>query len=210
MTDGWSNKQKQIAGMACTEAGIDDAERKFILRQFRRAMFDRDGNAATEPSSTSPKLTNADFERFMAIVEDRAGGKVLHFTAGYWQGKSASRSTHASERQAHRIHELYDQFARQTAGGLRGHGTYGLDGLIRRVSNGRTHVPEKLTPREGHNMIEMLSDLIRRRGPASPPSAERQARLFSDHEPADRYTTVGPPPKQRRGRRHMTDDDIPF
>lgn len=81
----WSNVQKQLAVRACKAAGIDDEQRLFILRQFRHAHHD---GAIT---STSPKLTNQDYAEFMAIAERSAGagGKLLHFTAGYWRQHAA-------------------------------------------------------------------------------------------------------------------------
>jgi len=87
----WSNTQKQIAARAAKAAGINDEQRRLILRQLPNAFYDRKGNAADEPSSTSRKLTNPDMEQFMATVEDFAGGKVLHFERGYWSNANQTR-----------------------------------------------------------------------------------------------------------------------
>lgn len=94
----WTDLQKQIAVRACSAAGLTDERRKLILRQLWRSMFDRQGKAIAEPSSTSLKLNNSDFEHFMAIVERFSGGQVKtidsrtgqpSFSLGYWQRKAA-------------------------------------------------------------------------------------------------------------------------
>ena len=77
----WTNQQKQIAARACKAAGIGEEHRRLILMNIDHARMP-DGRV----TSTAPKLNNADFEQFMAIVEQAAGGQVLHFTQDYWQG----------------------------------------------------------------------------------------------------------------------------
>lgn len=96
----WTNVQKQIAARACQAAGIDDEQRRFLLRQFPRAKFDREGKPCPEPTSTSQRLNNSDFEQFMSMVERQAGGCVLHFSKDYWSKKAAgdlSRMRHLVE-----------------------------------------------------------------------------------------------------------------
>jgi hypothetical protein len=213
----WSKKQKQIAGMACGQAGVDNDARKLILRQFRNAFFNVQGMPVSDPTSTSSKLENKDFERFMAILEDRAGGRVLNFSPNYWQEKAGSRSDNVNERMAWKARELYRTYESQQAGGLHGHGIYGLDGLVSRFSAHRTRVLEELTPKEAWNLVEMLKDLVSRRGePATTKEEERQERLFSDREtPA--FSTVSPapaaPPRKRMARQPqkvLETEDIPF
>jgi hypothetical protein len=179
----WTKKQRQIAGMACRDAGIDDAARKLLLRQLPNAMFNAGGVPVGDPSSTSPRLSQADFERFMAVIEDRAGGKLLNYSAHYWQDKAGSRSTVANERMTTKIMSLYREYESQECGGLDGHGIYGLDGLVRRFSNQRTAVIEELQPKEAWNLIEMLKAVIARRGSSKPDARPQQRRLFSDCEP---------------------------
>ena len=123
----WTSLQKQLAVRACRAAGISEEVRTdMILRNFSHAHFDGD------ITSTSPKLTNQDFAAFMAIVERHAGGKILHFTAGYWERSSADEL----QRMRHR--------ARRTAGELEASGDLapngaGLAGWIsKRVSGGAT------------------------------------------------------------------------
>ncbi|MEZ6193966.1 MAG: hypothetical protein R3C45_22195, partial [Phycisphaerales bacterium] len=81
----WTNRQKMVAAQVCREAGLDDDHRKLVLRQFRRAMYDADGLACDQPSSRSKRLTNRDFEQFMAIIERSAGGKLKGYSVTYWQ-----------------------------------------------------------------------------------------------------------------------------
>lgn len=99
----WFDNQKATAVRACKAAGIGDEHRKLILRQFPRAFYKQDQKtgriyAVEEPTSTSPKLNNSDFEHFMAIVERFSGGQVKtidsrtgqpSFSLGYWQRKAA-------------------------------------------------------------------------------------------------------------------------
>lgn len=83
----WTNTQKQIAARACQAARISQEQRRdVILRNFAHAKLP-DGQI----SSTAPRLTNRDFEQFMAIVEGYAGGQVLHYSRGYWADCAADQ-----------------------------------------------------------------------------------------------------------------------
>lgn len=84
----WSDKQKQLAVRACKGANIDDAQRELILRQLGgRAIVNG------RVTSTSAKLTNAEFNQFMATVEVYSGGQVkirdrsnkYRYRFGHWQ-----------------------------------------------------------------------------------------------------------------------------
>jgi len=82
---GWTNKQKGLAVRACKSVGIDDDQRRLILRQLGGHAVPRRG---AEPTSTSPKLTQGDFEKFMACVESYADdGQLLGKPAGYWEDR---------------------------------------------------------------------------------------------------------------------------
>jgi len=130
----WTNQQKQIAVRACRAAGIGEEQRRdMVLRNLDNAHLP-DGRI----SSTSPKLTNADFEQFMAIVEQAAGGKILHFTEGYWV-KSAADSL---GRMRHKVRGLAAEL--EAAGHLAANGI-GLAGWIeKRVTRGATNRLEEL------------------------------------------------------------------
>lgn len=84
----WTDKQKALAVRACKDAHINTEQRELILRQLGgRAVV---GERAT---STSGALTNADFNQFMAIVEQYSGGQIktrgrggkLLYRVGHWQ-----------------------------------------------------------------------------------------------------------------------------
>lgn len=95
---GWTHKQKRLHIMACRDAGIGDEHRRLLLRQLGAAAI-VDGEA----TSTSPRLTDADFDKFMSCVESCApGGRVLDFQAGHWAGRFAqggySRAMHQALR----------------------------------------------------------------------------------------------------------------
>jgi len=130
----WTNPQKQIAVRACRAAGISEEQRRdMILRNMANARLP-DGRV----TSTAPKLTNADFEQFMAIVEQGAGGKVLHFTEGYWVKNAAD----SLGRMRHKVRLLAAEL--EAAGHLAANGI-GLAGWIeKRVTRGATNRLEEL------------------------------------------------------------------
>ncbi len=123
----WTDKQKSLAVRACHAAGISEDQRiDLILRNFPRAHHRGD------ITSTSPRLASGDFAAFMGIVERFAGGKVLHFAAGYWQRASADRL----QRMRYRVNRI--AAALEAAGKLQPNGV-GLAGWIeKRVSGGIT------------------------------------------------------------------------
>jgi len=129
----WTNKQKQLAVRACRAAGITEEQRTdLILRNFQHAHHGGD------ITSTSPKLDCRDFEAFMAIVEKFAGGKVLHFTAGYWRDH-ADDYLARMRRKALAVARELESAGRLAAGGA------GLAGWIeKRVSGGATRRIEDL------------------------------------------------------------------
>jgi len=129
----WTSKQKQLAVRACKAAGISEDQRvDLILRNFPHAHHGGD------ITSTSPQLTNQDFAAFMAIVENFAGGKVLHFTAGYWKKASGDEL----QRMRFRVSRI--AAALEAAGKLAPCGA-GLAGWIaRRISNGATDRVDQL------------------------------------------------------------------
>lgn len=82
---GWTKRQKQLAVVACRQAGIDDNSRHLLLYQLG-------GKAIVNgcATSTSPKLGNADFEKFMAIIESYSGGQIGNKERGYWEEQFAN------------------------------------------------------------------------------------------------------------------------
>ena len=101
----WSKKQKGMAVRACKSVRIDDDTRKLLLRQLG-------GHALVngEPTSTSRRLTQADFEKFMACVESYAEyGKLLGKPAYYWENQFAKGGLGRLLHRARQMqHELID------------------------------------------------------------------------------------------------------
>jgi hypothetical protein len=141
----WTNIQKQLAARACRAAGISEEQRvDMILRNFPRAQYQGD------ITSTSPKLTNQDYEVFMAIVERFAGRKVLHFTEGYWQAAAADSLSRMRFKAQH-IAAALEAAGKLQPGGI------GLAGWIeKRVSGGATRKMEEL---DFHGMVALILGL---------------------------------------------------
>lgn len=102
---GWTNEQKKLAIIACRDAGISDEHRKMLLRHLGAAAL-INGN----PSSTSPRLTNGDFEKFMYLVEGcTPEERLLNYPAGHWQAKFAegtySRLMHRALQMSHTLQD---------------------------------------------------------------------------------------------------------
>src|SRR3989304_3875428 len=152
----WTRAQKPTAVEACRCLGMDDADREFLLRQFPASIHDG------RPTSTSPRLTNADFEQFMAILESRAGGALRLsrrvYDRGYWQAKAQD----GLQRFRHRILNIaccLEQRGDLAAGGV------GLAGWIEhRVSGGRTNTISELTMPELRALHTGLTSFARPHG----------------------------------------------
>lgn len=141
----WTNTQKHTGFLGCHAAGISEAQRHMILRQFDNARG-RDGKI----SSTAPKLTSRDFEQFMAIVERHAGGKLLDFTAGYWQGCAEDGLSRMRSR-AEKLVEVLEAAGCLAAGGV------GLAGWISKcVSGGET---DRLEDLDYHGLLALTLGL---------------------------------------------------
>lgn len=151
---GWTNTQKQLAVRACRAARVSDEHRRdVILRHFSNAKL-ADGRI----SSTSPKLSNEDFEQFMAIVESHGGGQVLHFSRGYWRNKAEDRYG----RMRRRAYMIARQL--EAAGALRPNGE-GLAGWIsKRVTRGACDRVEQLDYHGLLSLILGLTSYARQRG----------------------------------------------
>jgi membrane peptidoglycan carboxypeptidase len=116
---------------------------------------------------TSAKdLDNVTFEDVMAVLEDfgfsnarqrhidRGGfmgmsGSAGHAQSTYWRDKVAARGRQANARFVHKIRELAAKCPR-----------YPLANLCMKFSNRRTEHPDKLTPREAWELIEMLKAAV--------------------------------------------------
>ncbi|HUT58071.1 MAG TPA: hypothetical protein VNA25_09510 [Phycisphaerae bacterium] len=74
-----SNKQKALLHMIPAGLGIDEAQRRIIQR-----------NVGGFYSAADRAVTRWGFQRVMGYYEDRAGGKLDGFSAGYWSGQAAA------------------------------------------------------------------------------------------------------------------------
>lgn len=143
----WTNEQKKVAIISCRYACIDDDHRALLLRQFPRAMHEG------RVTSTSPHLTNADFEQFMAMVERQAGGQLPRYTKHYWRDKA--------DDVLHRTRRLLQKYAIQ----IEARGILKLGGFIRsRITDGRTDRPEDLSAKELDITLKALRAIARRNG----------------------------------------------
>ena len=141
----WTAKQKQLAARACLAAGIDDHTRRdVILRNFTRAWVDG------KITSTAPRLSNQDFASFMSIIERYAGGKILHFTAGYWE-RCAIDVLHRMRYKARRLALDLEAKGKLAPDGV------GLAGWInKRVSGGEVNRLEDL---DYHGLVALILQL---------------------------------------------------
>jgi hypothetical protein len=141
----WTKKQKQLAVMACRAAGISDEQRTdLVLRNFQNAHYKGD------ITSTSPKLTNHDFEAFMAVVERFAGGRILHFTLGFWE-RAAADWLSRMRFKAQQLAAVLEAAGKLAPGGI------GLAGWIqKRVSAGAARRVEEL---EYHGLLALILGL---------------------------------------------------
>ncbi len=146
----WTNKQKATAVRSCRAAGIGDEHRKLLLRQFRNARFNAKGERVDEPTSTSKRLSNADFEAFMAVIERTSDGRLPGFGAGYWARKSGDRL----HRLRFAVRALADQLE---AAGLLAPGGLGLAGWIqKRVTQGE---PREVAQLDYHELLILITQL---------------------------------------------------
>ncbi len=155
----WTNTQKGLFARACKSAGIEDEHRRLILGQCEgRAVH---GGKAT---STSPRLTQADFEHCMAVVERSAGGQIKKtrgsdghwYKPGYWQQQSEIGEAKRLRWLAKQIHaQLKQRCPSWTDASLR-------NWIKDRVTHGRTAELDKLTQREASDLVHGLRAWARR------------------------------------------------
>jgi len=157
----WTNKQKSLFAQACNAIGYDQDRRRMVLSSFPHAT--RTG--ADHPTSTSPRLNNADFEHAMAIIESSSGGQIklrwndtgkFRYGLLHWKRKAdddLSRMRGLANKIAARL---------EAAGSLEPNGA-GLAGWIdKRTTHGRTDRLDQLTYNELYDLIEGLKAYARR------------------------------------------------
>lgn len=155
----WTKTQKQIFARACNAAGIADEHRRLILGQC-------DGRAVHggRVTSTSPRLTQSDFEHCMAVVERTAGGQIpkrrgsddAWYKAGYWQQQAeigdAKRMRHIA-REIHR--QLVMRCSSWTDASLRGW-------ISDRITHGEHADLDRLTLKQATDLVQGLRVWARR------------------------------------------------
>lgn len=154
----WTDKQKQIFARACSAAGIDDDQRRLILRQSSRSLYDRKGRAVDQPTSTSLRLNQSDYDQAMATVETYSGGQIKAkdrdgnylFTWGYWSGQAAGET----RRQRHMVDRIVNTL--EAEGIFQADGSSLANWIRERVTAGRTENIDDLTKDEMLNLIEGL------------------------------------------------------
>ena len=120
--------------------GLTDAAYRVLLRNVGGVESSKD-------------LDNPGVEDVMAVLED------LGFTghpmgATYWRNKVRLRGSECGARMAHKIRELAAM------------SRYALEVMVEKFSDGRTCIVERLHPREGWKLIEMLKAAEKREGKA--------------------------------------------
>lgn len=157
----WTTKQKRLMHAAVRAAGLDDDQRRVLLRQLPNAFFDARGRAVAEPTSTSLRLTNADLERFLAWVEQWIGGD-LDLRAYPEQGHWGAASAQGLSRMRHRVMAI-DRQMRADPSGLWHERS--LSGWIRsRVKEASHGDLQRLDDRQLMDLIRGLSAFARRCG----------------------------------------------
>jgi phage gp16-like protein len=131
-----TNLQLRTVHIAAKQVGLDDQSYRVLLRNVAGVASAKD-------------LDNVTFEDVMATLED-LGYRDPRKDGDYWRGKVARRGSQVNERMLRKIISLAE---RQR---------YRLSALCRQFSGGRTERPDKLTPREAWNLIEMLKSAISR------------------------------------------------
>jgi hypothetical protein len=98
---------------------------------------------------SSKHLTNAGFERVMAMLEENLA-KFDSQTGTYWRDRERRRGHYLTTRQEWHIRTLFGQL--QAKGS-----EYQLAGLIRRMTRDRAERVEDLSPGEADKVIRMMS-----------------------------------------------------
>jgi hypothetical protein len=130
-------QQIKLIHIAAKQIGLDDRTYRLLLHNVAGV-------------TTCKKLDNPGLENVMAVFED-LGFRDAEHDPKYWRTKVKLRGSNAGERMVHLIRQLSERLRH-----------YKLSGLCMRFSYDRTAAPEKLTPKEAWNLIEMLKAAITR------------------------------------------------
>jgi hypothetical protein len=141
--------QTKLLHIAARQVGLNDRQYRTILRTI--ALVD-----------SSTRLTQDDFERVMAVMEER-GWRQSGQAETYWRDRADGQGRFASSRQVAALRRL------APAAGVR------IEGMCIRHTAGRTDRPEKLTPREAWQIHEALKAMVGRQDPAVAPRVPQVA-----------------------------------
>lgn len=142
----WTNQQKKVAAMAARAAKLSDEHRRLILQQLPRAIH------GGRPTSTSPRLSNGDFEIYMSQIEHFAGGQILGYDRNHWHRMVTSQL----DRTRHRIREMAEPIVEA--------GHLNMEGFIRRMTGGDKNELEQLDAAEIYKVIEGIKGIAKRLG----------------------------------------------
>jgi hypothetical protein len=156
----WTNAQKQLAVRAAKAAGMGDEHRQLLLNQMGgRAIHNG------RITSTSPRLTQDDFDHYMAVVERMSGGQV-QIGGPHGSGFPVGHFQRTEDRELDRVRWTARRIANtlELEGHLKPDGA-GLAGwIMSRVTAGRTSKLDDLTREELHKLINGLQAWGRRLG----------------------------------------------
>ena len=132
-----TGKELGLIHMAAKATGLNDPQYRTALR-----------NCGGVESAKS--LTQSGFENVMALFEER-GWRQVGQPENYWRGKVAARGSLCGDRLIYKIISLIGvDFP------------YTLEGMCKRISQGRVDQLDKLTPGEALNMVEALKAIAAR------------------------------------------------
>jgi len=162
----WSNKQKGLFVRAAKAAGCEDS-RYLILGQpqFNGRAKMPDGSI----SSRSARLTNADFETAMAVVEEYDSGQLSIKTRGrtkYHAGRWAAKAANGGNRQGHEIDRLINSLKLtddpKTGQRVIAEDGQGLAGIINQATQGRHSSITTLGKIDRSKVINAMANIDRR------------------------------------------------
>lgn len=193
----WQPKQKGMFVRACKAVGINDEQRKMILSQCNQRAIHKG-----RITSTSPKLTQADYDHCMSVVEGVGNGQIkvrdgrdgkLLYKPGYF--------AQTDEAQCRRLRFIAMHIARHLFVGNEKQCRNDLDEWIdSSVRGGRCMKLEQLT-------LKQLQDLCN----GLKASAKRNHVMIPNHNYKPARMSVSSS-KQGREDAHqpITNNDIPF
>jgi len=118
---------------------------------YQTALRNCGVSADQEGRCSSKRLTQAGYEKLLAIFE---GMGFRHSKGGddqHWRNRNAARTGFATSRQVYEIRRLAKLDTR-----------YPLYSLCRRASNDQHNEPEQLTTNQARKLIEALKDVLSR------------------------------------------------